>query len=241
MPREIQRAPTGFIAAAALVFVLACHAAGSQGAIAERYGGRSMIVYLPPHLPAPGTRALVIVLHGGLGNAQRIETAQSESGLNMVTLVGYVKGAIGYVIGKYAIDRSRIFGIGHSNGAMMIQRLMCERNLMAAAVPVSGPLNLDTKSCPAARGKRVLAIHGADDMNVPMGGGRGTVGFSHAVYNAEESTRRVFIDSGASYDLVVVDKADHKLEHIDAALRQTERQTAAEKAVKFFGIGVRTQ
>jgi poly(3-hydroxybutyrate) depolymerase len=34
-------------------------------------------------LPAQGTRALVVVLHGGLGNAQRIESKQSENGLNM--------------------------------------------------------------------------------------------------------------------------------------------------------------
>ncbi len=239
-----------------------------------------MTVYVPSRLAPPGTRALVIVLHGGLGNAQRIETMQSESGLNMDALaeingfvvaylngtpvaprlgadklawnvgggccgrpaanlvddVGYISRAVDYLVGKYSINRGRIYGMGHSNGAMMTQRLVCETNLYAAAVAISGPLNVDTKSCPAARGKRVLAIHGADDTNVPIAGGRGTRGISNAVFNSEEFTRRVFIDSGASYDLQVVEGADHKLDHINAALRQTEGHTVAEKAAKFFEL-----
>jgi polyhydroxybutyrate depolymerase len=257
-----------------------CRSALAQGATTESYGGRSLIVYVPSRLPPQGTRALVIVLHGGMGNAQRIESERSENGLNMDSVaaqngfivaylngtpvtrflgadklgwnagggccgqaaenniddVSYITSAIGYLVGKYGIDRSRIYGMGHSNGAMMTQRLMCETNLYAAEVAISGPLNLETGNCPAARGKRILAIHGADDENVPIAGGRGTQGLSKAAYNSEDRSRQVFTNSGASYDLQVVKGADHKLDHIDAVIQQTEAQTIAEKAAKFFGL-----
>jgi poly(3-hydroxybutyrate) depolymerase len=249
-------------------------------AIDDSYGGRAMIVYQPSTLPQKGARALVVVLHGGLGNAERIAYKRSESGLNMDSVadkdgfvvaylngtpvtrrmgadklgwnagggccglsaenavddVGYIKGAINYLADKYGIDRRRIYGFGHSNGAMMTQRVMCETGIYAAAVVVSGPLNLDTDSCPAARGKHILAIHGAADQNVPIAGGQGSVGLSRAVYKSEAHTEKTFTSSGASYELQVVNGAPHKLDEIDAAIEKTEGQTIAEKAAKFFGL-----
>src|SRR4051812_24153318 len=38
----------------------------------DHYAGRDMIVHVPARLPASGSRALVVVLHGGMGNADRI-------------------------------------------------------------------------------------------------------------------------------------------------------------------------
>jgi len=244
------------------------------------------MVYVPSRLPAQGTRALVVVLHGGLGNAQRIETGQSESGLNMDSVaekagfvvaylngtpatrrfgadklgwnagggccgqpaendvddVRYIRSVVAHLAAQYGIDQSRIYGIGHSNGGMMTQRVMCETGLYAAAVSISGPLNLESANCSAARGKRILAIHGAEDVNVPIAGGRGAQGISQAVYNSEERTRRSFVSSGASYDLLVVKGADHRLDHIEQAIQQSEGQSIAEKATKFFAsAGSRVQ
>jgi len=251
-------------------------------ATGDSYGGRTLLVYLPARLPSAGTRALVVVLHGGLGNAQRIESQQSESGLNMdavadqygfvvaylngtpvtkrlgadmlgwnagggccglsaennVDDVGYIQKAVDYLAAKYGIDRSRVYGMGHSNGAMMTQRLLCETALYAAGIAISGPLNLDADSCPAARGRRILALHGANDDNVPIIGGRGTKGLSNAIYNSEDRSRRVFEHSGATYTLQVVQGADHKLDNISAAILSIEGQTVAQKAAKFFGLAI---
>jgi poly(3-hydroxybutyrate) depolymerase len=49
----------------------------SPGVITENYNGRDLLAFVPSdhapsNLPAQGARALVIVLHGGLGNASRI-------------------------------------------------------------------------------------------------------------------------------------------------------------------------
>jgi polyhydroxybutyrate depolymerase len=266
--------------ASALVFFGPHGAVAAEGAVADSYGGRSMVVYVPARLPAAQARPLVVVLHGGLGNAQVIESRHAEHALNLdatadkygfivaylngtpvtrllgddklgwnagggccgqsaannVDDVGYIKGAVDYLAGKYGIDRRRVFGMGHSNGAMMTQRLMCETNLYPAAVAISGPLNLDTASCPDARGKHILAIHGVDDENVPVAGGRGTKGLARTEYRSEEQSRQAFTNSSATYDLQLIKGADHMLDHIDAAVRQSEGQPIPEKAIRFFGL-----
>jgi poly(3-hydroxybutyrate) depolymerase len=253
--------------------------AWAGGQVADSYGGREMIVYVPSQLPPAGSRALVVVLHGGLGNAQRIASQQAESGLNMnavadrggfvvaylngtpvtkrlgprflgwnagggccgesaannVDDVAYIKGAVAYLAAKYGVDPARVYGMGHSNGAMMTLRIMCETRLYAAGVAISGPLNLEVSTCPAAHGERILALHGADDQNVPIGGGRGK-GLSQTPFSSEQRSRRVLVNSGAAYTLQIVPGADHFLDHIQAVIQKTEGVTIAEKAAAFFGV-----
>ncbi|QUD88254.1 alpha/beta hydrolase family esterase [Phenylobacterium montanum] len=248
--------------------------------LTEAYSGRQMIVHVPDHLPPAGARALVVVLHGGLGNAQHIAGGGAESALNMdavadkagfvvayldgtpvtrrlggqflgwnagggccgvpaetgVDDVAYIKGAVDDLAGRYGIDRARVFGMGHSNGAMMTQRLVCETRLYAAAVAISGPLNLDAETCPAAKGARILALHGADDENVPVAGGAGQKGLSRVAYKSEARSRQVMTASGADYQLQIVPGAPHRLADIEAAMEKAEGQTIAEKAARFFGL-----
>lgn len=266
------------------VAIVALGASGTtvqaRDSVVETYGGREMIVHAPDRLPPAGSRALVVVLHGGFGNAERIASQRSESGLNMdavadrngfivaylngtpvtrrlgsqflgwnagggccgmaaennVDDVAYIEGAVDYLARRYGIDRSRVYGMGHSNGAMMTQRLVCETHLYAAAVAISGPLNLEASSCPAGRGTRILALHGADDRNVPVAGGRGEKGLSGVAYNSEHRSQQVLVNSGAAYTLQVVAGADHQLDHIEAAILKAEGVTIAEKAAGFFGI-----
>ncbi len=252
--------------------------AATPGATTATYHGRSMIVYVPsrPSHDLP----LVVVLHGGLGSAQRIASQESESALNINSLaerygfivaylngtpatryfgadklawnagggccgqsaannvddVGYITDAVRYLEEHYQIDEHRVYGMGHSNGAMMTQRLVCETPLYQAAVVISGPLNLDTTTCPAAQGKRVLAIHGADDENVPIAGGRGTQGFSKAEYRSESSSRDTMVRSGATYDLHIIPGVGHRLDDINAAVQRSEGHTIGELAISFFGL-----
>lgn len=149
--------------------------------------------------------------------------------------VGYIKAATDYLAQKYGIANGRIFVIGHSNGAMMSQRMLCTTQVFAAAVAISGPLNIDVDSCPAASGKRVLSIHGIEDKNVPVNGGFGTKGVKDINYKSEAYTNNVYDRSGASYSLITV-SADHSLENIDAALIQAQKVSIAEKAASFFGL-----
>jgi polyhydroxybutyrate depolymerase len=266
----------------ALVLVSAGHCANAGQLSTETYGGRDAVVYKPIHLPPFGSRALVVVLHGGLGNAQRIASQRSESALNMnavaeqggflvaylngtpvtrlvgadklgwnagaccgvpaeknVNDVGYILAAVEDMAAKYGVERSRIFGVGHSNGAMMTQRVMCEANLYAAAVPVSGPLDTGVHSCPTARGKPLMAIHGADDQNVPIGGGLGTKSLSRTGFASQAATARVWQNSGAGYELQVIQGADHSVDAINAQIVKVESQTLAQKIARFFGLTTR--
>jgi len=155
---------------------------------------------------------------------------------NNVDDVSYIKGAVQFLAGRYGIDHSRIFGIGHSNGAMMTLRVICETGIYAAAVSISGTLNREHANCDAAKGSLVLASHGNSDENVPIAGGPGTKGISRAVYNSQQRTRQSFTDAGAAYTLRVVDGADPALSRIEAAIERTESRSIAEKAAQYFGL-----
>ena len=247
--------------------------------LTETYEGRTALVYVPTALPANGSRALVVVLHGGLGNAQRIAAKQSESALNMNDLadtagfvvaylngtpvtkhlgsdklgwnagkccgqaagkniddVAYLSATVKAIAVKYGIERNRIYGAGHSNGAMMMQRMMCETSLFAAAVPISGTLENDATDCPLARGKRLMAIHGEDDQNVPITGGKGSKAISGTDYASEAATAEVWRRSGATYELRIIKQANHSTENINMRLVETESTTLVQKIALFFGL-----
>jgi len=250
----------------------------ARGETSLNYGDRMLYIHVPPRLPPEGSRSLVVVLHGGLGNAERIVSQGSEAGLNMnatadkygfivaylngtpvarmlgddkkgwnageccgmssannIDDVRYISGAVQYLARSYGINLKRVYGMGHSNGAMMALRLMCETDLLASAVPVSGVLEVEAKSCPSARGKGILAIRGADDENVPVAGGKGK-GVSRTNFRSQEYTRQVFVNSGARYMLQVLPGAEHRLETIDSAMEKAEGIGLSEKAARFFGL-----
>ena len=150
--------------------------------------------------------------------------------------VVHVPSTVAEIATRYGVDRSRVFGMGHSNGAMLTQRVMCETSVYAAAVPISGGLENGASSCPTARGKRIMAIHGADDQNVPVAGGRGAKGLSRVAFNSETATAQVWKDSGAEYDLQIIPGASHGVDSINAQLVKTQSQSLAQKIARFFGL-----
>jgi poly(3-hydroxybutyrate) depolymerase len=266
------------LAGMVLLAALSGPADAATGDASLTYGDRALYVHVPPRLPPEGSRSLVVVLHGGLGNAERIVSQRSESGLNMnavadkygfivaylngtpvarmlgddkkgwnageccgmssannVDDVGYIGGAVQFLARSYGINLRQVYGIGHSNGAMMALRLMCETDFLAAAMPVSGALEIEAKTCPSARGKNILAVRGAEDENVPMAGGKGK-GVSRTNFRSQEYTRQAFVNSGAKYTLQVLPGAEHKFETIDSAMEKAEGISLAEKAARFFGL-----
>ncbi len=267
-----------FFALFASAWLWAMHGAAVAQPEPETFAGRTAYIYAPGNLPPMGRRALVVVLHGGLGNAERLALARIESALNMnavadqggfvvaylsgtpvarmlgpdklgwnagsccgqpaenkVDDVAYLRSAVGEIAAKYGVDRARIFGVGHSNGAMMTQRMVCETSLYAAAVAVSGALESGATHCPAARGKHMMAIHGADDLNVPITGGRGK-GLARVDFASQAATAKVWQDSGAFYDLRIVSGADHSVQSISRQLLRAESQNLAQTMARFFGL-----
>lgn len=150
--------------------------------------------------------------------------------------VGYVVGTTNYITQKYGIDKNRVFGIGHSNGSMMTELLMCTANIYQATVAIAGPLNIETSDCPNSKGKRILAIHGGNDRNVPVAGGIGSKGVTGIPYRSEAYEKAVFEHSGASFTLQVIPGGDHALENLDAAVKLIDGMSLSEKAARFFGL-----
>jgi polyhydroxybutyrate depolymerase len=170
---------------------------------------RRYIVY-KPGVSDTGGLPLMVVLHGGLGNASHMEKMTgmndiADSGQFIVAYpdgtggrlpamqdqrtwnagrccgramrqnvndVLFIKRVIEDIHTRYAIDTSRVYVTGMSNGAMMAYRLACEiPDKIAAIIPVSGTLAVD--NCDSAKDIPVLHIHGDQDRNVPFDGARG--------------------------------------------------------------------
>lgn len=272
MPKPLQQSRVFSLALA--LMCLNVHA----GQTIQSLAGRTAIVYTPDHLPPSGTRALVVVLHGGMGNATRIAHQQAEGSINLDAMadaggfvvaylngtpvspllrkdmlgwnagaccgqpaldhvddVAYIENAAQRIAAQYGVDPKKIYGVGHSNGAMMMQRMACETALFAAVVPISGPLETGASRCAGANGKPLLAIHGANDQNVPITGGLGK-GLAHVSFTSEDATAKVWRDSGAHYELQVIPGAEHSTQSLNARIIQTEGQTLAQKVVQFLGL-----
>jgi polyhydroxybutyrate depolymerase len=149
-----------------------------------RFGGvtRTYRLYVPD---APGPMALVVALHGGLGSGDQLaETTQFEpladrehfvvvfpdgvgatwnagtccgtAVTRKVDDVAFLVALVDEIARTVSIDRTRVFAVGHSNGAMMAFRLGCEAgNVFAAVVAVAGSLEIDR--CAPTRPVALLA------------------------------------------------------------------------------------
>jgi polyhydroxybutyrate depolymerase len=84
--------------------------------------------------------------------------------------VGFALAVIEDVAEVAALDRTRVYATGHSNGAMMAYRLAAEAaERIAAIAPVAGAMMLDTFA--PARPVPVLHIHSVDDPRALYAGG----------------------------------------------------------------------
>lgn len=87
--------------------------------------------------------------------------------------VAFISALIDEVIADYEVDPTRIYMIGHSNGAMMTFRVACELSgKIAAAAPYAGALNTD--SCAPESPVPMIIMNGEDDTSVLVSGGSGS-------------------------------------------------------------------
>ena len=223
--------------------------AGQRGMVVALHGGGGNAQYIQDHLKMDGVAErnefIVAYLNGSdasLRLPSKMKAWNAGNGCcgepykNKVDDIGYITGAVQYLVHKYAVNPKRVYGIGHSNGAMMTQTLMCETNVYSKAISLAGSLMADVVMCPNARGKILLAIHGADDRNVPPSGGRGSKGVTNIEYKSEASSRAMFESSGGKYSIQWLPGTDHSLEHIGATIQEREGISLAEKAARFFGL-----
>jgi polyhydroxybutyrate depolymerase len=84
----------------------------------------------------------------------------------------YLSELISTIQGSYRIDRTRVYLIGHSNGAFMAFRMACDHaDQVTAIVSLNGSSWNDTARCRPSEPVSVLAIHGSNDETVAFAGG----------------------------------------------------------------------
>ena len=163
------------------------------------FGGlnRSYRVYQPAGLPA--TAPLVVMLHGVSGSGEQAENSygwdpladsakfvvaypdgigQAWNGHGCCGLpaseniddVGFITAMVGQISAATAIDKSRVYATGMSNGGIMSYTLACNTGIFAAIGPDSAT-QLD--ACAAPHPTSVIHIHGTADRLVPYNGGQG--------------------------------------------------------------------
>lgn len=86
--------------------------------------------------------------------------------------VGFVVALVHHLEAVYDIDPRRVFLTGHSNGALLAYAVACAHAGTIDAVAVQAGALLEP-TCRPSRPVSVLEIHGTDDQNIPINGGKG--------------------------------------------------------------------
>jgi polyhydroxybutyrate depolymerase len=95
--------------------------------------------------------------------------------------VGFISALITQLESQYNINKDMVDVTGHSNGAMLGERLACQLSDQIVAIAVqSGALT--TPQCDPAHPVAVLEIHGTADQNVPINGGVGSSSLNQFAY-----------------------------------------------------------
>ena len=126
---------------------------------------RGFLYCYPDALPAP--------LVGPFWNYfswSDVEAAVSR--FHNVDDVGYLRGLIEEVARHFALDRKRVYLVGHSNGGAMVYRMACEcADLVAGVASLAGLRALPFNDCHPAEPVNILHIHCTADEAVAYWGG----------------------------------------------------------------------
>ncbi|ABV92458.1 poly(3-hydroxybutyrate) depolymerase-like protein [Dinoroseobacter shibae DFL 12 = DSM 16493] len=133
--------------------------------------------------------------------------------------VAYLENIILALVEQGLADPDRITVVGHSNGAMMAYRLVCERpGLVQTVIAISGTPAIDRCMGPL-RGLRILHIHGTEDENQPAQGGVGPKGVSGHNARSVADTVEMMQRAGAEIQVRLVEGGGHRIDTLDGLLR----------------------
>ncbi len=142
------------------------HSASTSGAQQERY------MKLGPAAKKLGM--IYIAPDGTVGSdGRRVWNAAKaccqKSG-KPVDDIAYINSLIDEIAKKVPVDQSRIYMVGHSNGAFMSIAFACETGRVAAVVSLAGAMD-DDFTCATEKPFAFLQIHGTADHTIKFGGG----------------------------------------------------------------------
>ncbi|CAN2189945.1 LpqC Poly(3-hydroxybutyrate) depolymerase [Candidatus Nanopelagicaceae bacterium] len=142
------------------------HSASTSGAHQERYmklapvAKKLGMIYIAPDgtVGADGRR---------VWNAAKACCQKSGTPIDDIA---YITSLIDEIAAKVALDRTRIYMIGHSNGAFMSLAYACTTGSVAAVVSLAGALDSDYR-CASKNPFALLQIHGVADKTIKIDGG----------------------------------------------------------------------
>jgi len=160
---------------AGLPVVLLLHGYTSSGGAESRYFDLDSAVE---------RRSFILVKPDGTFDSmgQRYWNAGRHLSANSPDDMTYLSALLEDVVATFGADVTRLFVVGHSNGAFMANRLACERSQRIAAI-VSLAGAVDPDKCQPAQPVSVLTVHGSADALIHYAGG--AAGFLGSYASAE--------------------------------------------------------
>lgn len=210
----------GSVFATPVPLVIALHGSNSSGAALETLSGYDDVA---------DREGFVVAYADGLGvdnGNGTVERSWNSGGCcEPATSVGvddvaFVTQLIDRLIDQYPIDPSRVFVVGHSNGAIMAQMLGCRiADRLAGIASVAGALD-DSQSCWPSRPVPFLELHGTADQHVAWDAGSSSVSLWRRFDNCadrSDQTRAEGVTTsswsecadGATVSFVSIDNAEH--------------------------------
>jgi polyhydroxybutyrate depolymerase len=125
---------------------------------------------------AAESRGVAYVAPNGLldSSGSRFWNASSACcnfGGSQVSDVDYIQSLIEEISSKVAIDKSRIYLFGHSNGHFMSYKFACSTEGVVTAISgLAGAMDIDPRTC-NNKPMNVLHIHGTSDATISYEGG----------------------------------------------------------------------
>jgi polyhydroxybutyrate depolymerase len=99
--------------------------------------------------------------------------------------ITFIRNVVTDLRNSLPVNSSRVYALGHSNGGILSYSIACEMSDVVAAIGVQAGSNLVT-DCRPALPVSVFHLHGTNDTNVPINGGRGN-GLSTTVFVSARS------------------------------------------------------
>lgn len=149
--------------------VIVLHGEGSDAEQVQRQTGMSRLAeskgfwVIYPQATNTGSRGM---------EGWNAGTCCGDAAARKVNDVGYITAIIDDVKKRYRIDASRIYVVGHSNGAMLAYRLACEIPDKIAAVAANAGIGIFTGCDKNDRRVPIMHIHGTADNCMPFEGGQ---------------------------------------------------------------------
>ena len=172
-PRPVKMyVPSSYDPQTPVALVILLHGYGDSGAGQENY---------MKFQPLAENRAFLYCYPDGIADAfgnpcwnAYFENATDASAIRFPNVddVAFLRDLIQEIGKRFALDRKRVYLIGHSNGGGMAYLMACESaNLIAGIASLAGPRPLDYGHCQPSEPVNILHIHGTADQVYPYWGG----------------------------------------------------------------------